>query len=236
MKVPVWGAGSPWQKGWWVQAFFLVWIFTKRFTEKKVCMPNPLGLSMLNHKHPLHCQIRWSHLHHRCLRMEESKRSLQIQTQGFALVVLRATLDEGLRFSVQWNRTILLDESHKLDPWPLDEGPRTKSGKLSLNLHGTISEGNSIGSGQNREFKGEIMIWRTKMQARSKAGSNLRIQFASNKSKLVPKNLDLGPYLKWAVLLNFGFQESNQQNTYITVELLSTRSSQTCLLLEYVFL
>jgi hypothetical protein len=24
------------------------------------------------------------------------------------------------------NRAILLDESHKLDPWPLDEGPRPK--------------------------------------------------------------------------------------------------------------
>jgi hypothetical protein len=63
------------------------------------------------------------------------------------------------------------------------------------------------------------MIWRTKMQARSKAGSNLRIQFDSNTSKLVPRNLDLGPYLKWALLLNFGFQESNQLNTYINVEI-----------------
>jgi hypothetical protein len=80
-------------------------------------------------------------------------------------------------------------------------------------------EGKSICSGQKREFKGEIMIWRTKMQARSKAGSNLRIQFASNKSKLVLRNLDFGPYLKWAVLLNFGFQESNQLSTYITVEI-----------------
>jgi len=36
-------------------------------------------------------------------------------------------------------------ESHKLDPWPLDEGPRPKSGKSRLNLHGTILEGKSIG-------------------------------------------------------------------------------------------
>jgi hypothetical protein len=35
-------------------------------------------------------------------------------------------------------------ESHKLDPWPLDEGPRPKSGKSRLNLHGTILEGKSI--------------------------------------------------------------------------------------------
>jgi hypothetical protein len=33
----------------------------------------------------------------------------------------------------------------KLDPWTLDEGPRPKSGKLRLNLHGTILEGKSIG-------------------------------------------------------------------------------------------
>jgi hypothetical protein len=38
-----------------------------------------------------------------------------------------------------------LDESHKLDPWPLKEGPQPKIGKLRLNLHGTILEGKSIG-------------------------------------------------------------------------------------------
>jgi len=37
-----------------------------------------------------------------------------------------------------------LAESHsKLDPWPL--GPRPKSGKSWLNLHGTILEGKLIG-------------------------------------------------------------------------------------------
>jgi len=30
------------------------------------------------------------------------------------------------------NREILLDESHKLDSHPLDEGPRPKSGKSRL--------------------------------------------------------------------------------------------------------
>ncbi len=34
---------------------------------------------------------------------------------------------------VQWNRAIWLAQSHKLDPWPLDEGPRPKSGKSRLN-------------------------------------------------------------------------------------------------------
>jgi hypothetical protein len=32
------------------------------------------------------------------------------------------------------NKAILLDESHILDPWLLDEGPRPKSGKSRLNL------------------------------------------------------------------------------------------------------
>jgi hypothetical protein len=47
----------------------------------------------------------------------------------------RAILDEGPKF--QWNRTILLAESHKFDSRPLDERPRPKSGKSRLNLHGT---------------------------------------------------------------------------------------------------
>jgi hypothetical protein len=48
-----------------------------------------------------------------------------------------------------------LDESHKLDPLPLDEGPRPKSDKWRLNLHGTILEGKSIGSKPKNEFKKE---------------------------------------------------------------------------------
>ncbi len=40
-----------------------------------------------------------------------------------------------------------------MDPWPLDEGPRPKSGKSWLNLHGTIFEGKSIGSHQKKKKK-----------------------------------------------------------------------------------
>jgi hypothetical protein len=36
-----------------------------------------------------------------------------------------------------------LDERHKLDTSPIDEGPRPKSDKLRLNPHGTILEGKS---------------------------------------------------------------------------------------------
>jgi len=39
---------------------------------------------------------------------------------------------------------MLLDESHKLDPWPLNKGPRPKGVKLKVNLDGTIWEGKSI--------------------------------------------------------------------------------------------
>jgi hypothetical protein len=42
------------------------------------------------------------------------------------------------------NTTILLDESHKLDLWPLDEGERLKSGKSKLNVHGAILEENQF--------------------------------------------------------------------------------------------
>jgi len=62
-----------------------------------------------------------------------------------------------------------LDESHKLDPQPLDEGPRPKGGKSRPNLHGTILEGKSIGSKfkpKKKSSKRELMIRRTKMQAR----------------------------------------------------------------------
>jgi hypothetical protein len=56
-------------------------------------------------------------------------------------ILLRATLDEGPMSRDQWIQTILLVESFKLVPRPLDEGPIPKSGKLRLNLHGTCFEG-----------------------------------------------------------------------------------------------
>jgi len=54
---------------------------------------------------------------------------------------LRATVDEDPKSRDQSNRAVLLDGRYKLDPRPLDEGPRPKSGKSRLNLHGTILEG-----------------------------------------------------------------------------------------------
>jgi hypothetical protein len=54
---------------------------------------------------------------------------------------LRPTLDQGPRTSDQWIQAILLVEIFKLVWSPLDEGPRPKSGKLRLNLHGTCFGG-----------------------------------------------------------------------------------------------
>jgi hypothetical protein len=54
---------------------------------------------------------------------------------------LSVTLDKGPRSRDQWVQAILLVESFKLVPRPLDEGPRPKSGKLRLNLHGTCFGG-----------------------------------------------------------------------------------------------
>jgi hypothetical protein len=41
-----------------------------------------------------------------------------------------------------------LDENHKLNPQPLDEGLRPKSDKSNLNLRGAILEEKSIGLNQ----------------------------------------------------------------------------------------
>jgi hypothetical protein len=48
-----------------------------------------------------------------------------------------------------------LADSHKLDPWSLDEGLRPKSGKPSLNLHDNILEGKSIGYETKGKKKGQ---------------------------------------------------------------------------------
>jgi hypothetical protein len=81
-----------------------------------------------------------------------------------------------------------LDESHKLDQQPLHQDPRPKSGKSRLNLSGTILEEKSIGSDQK-----EIKLIRRAHDLKNqdaKLRPNSRIQFASNKSKLIHTNLD----------------------------------------------
>jgi hypothetical protein len=108
------------------------------------------------------------------------------------------TLDEGLMSRHQWIQAILLVESFKLVPMPLDEGPRPKSGKLRLNLHGTCFGGKSIGSDQKTLLKWELLIWRTKNEARDQGTIQLKdsICFKAKQSKLVPRKLDPGPLPK----------------------------------------
>ncbi len=108
---------------------------------------------------------------------------------------IRAAFNECRRSPVQWNRAILLAESHKSDPLPLDEGPWPKSGKWRLNVHGTILEGNSIGSNPKKDLEESSWFGEPKC----KLGSNSRIQFASNESKLVPSNFHPRPHLKWGL-------------------------------------
>jgi hypothetical protein len=93
-----------------------------------------------------------------------------------------------------------LAESHKLDPHHLyDEGPQPKSGKSRLNLPGTIVEGKPIGldpKAKGAQRRAHDFENQDKSYLRSKARSKSRIQFASNESKLVPRNSDPGPHLK----------------------------------------
>jgi hypothetical protein len=60
----------------------------------------------------------------------------------------------------------LLDESHKLDPWSLDEGPRPKEWQIMDKPTWHHFEGKSLGSTQNKSSKWELIIWRHKVQTR----------------------------------------------------------------------
>jgi hypothetical protein len=109
----------------------------------------------------------------------------------------RATFNEGPRSRVQWNRAILLDEGHKLDPQPLDQGP-SKTQKWQIEAkYSTILEGKSTWFEPTQKRKKSLkMRAHNFKEPRCKLGSNSRIQFTSNESKLVPKNLNPGPHLK----------------------------------------
>jgi hypothetical protein len=72
-----------------------------------------------------------------------------------------------------------LDESHKLDPWTQDQGPRPKSGKSRLKLYAIILERKSIGSHATKKDKKESSRFEEpRGKLGSKARSNSRIQFA----------------------------------------------------------
>jgi hypothetical protein len=88
-------------------------------------------------------------------------------------------------------KQILLVESFKLVPRPLDVGPRPKSGKLRLNLHGTCF-GGKINWFRPKKQCSKESSWfgEPRIRLGTKVQSNSRIQFASNQSKLVPRKLD----------------------------------------------
>jgi hypothetical protein len=90
-----------------------------------------------------------------------------------------------------------LDESHKLDAGPLDEGSRPKSGKFEAKLTWhhfggkinwfkpeKIQEKNSTKKERAHDLKNQDA------RVGSPQSSNSRIQFASNESKLVPRHFE----------------------------------------------
>ncbi len=68
-----------------------------------------------------------------------------------------------------------------------------KSGKLWINLHGTILKGNHLVQPKTRAQNESSLFEDPRCKLGSKVRSNSRVQFASNESKLVPRNLDPGP-------------------------------------------
>jgi hypothetical protein len=74
----------------------------------------------------------------------------------------------------------------------LDKGLRAKSGKLRLNLHGTLLEGKSIGLGPKRTSKDTSQFGEPRCKLGSKVRSNSKIQLASNESKIGSQ--EFGPW------------------------------------------
>jgi len=61
-----------------------------------------------------------------------------------------------------------------LVPRPLDEGPRPKSGKLRLNYMAPVLKGKSLGLQAKAVLKGELLIWRTKNEAKDQGRVQLK--------------------------------------------------------------
>jgi hypothetical protein len=119
--------------------------------------------------------------------------------EQWAIVVIAQPLSFCYKGSeVKWNRSFLLDESRKSGPWPFDEVPRQKSGKLRLKptCHCFGGKIKLVWSTKKRAKKESSWFEEARCKLGSKARSNSRIQFASNESKSVPTNLDPGPVSK----------------------------------------
>jgi hypothetical protein len=72
------------------------------------------------------------------------------------------------------NQAILLVKSFKLVPRPLDKGPRPKVTNRGNTYMAPLLEGTSIGLDQRTVLKGELLIWRTKNQARDQGTVQLK--------------------------------------------------------------
>jgi hypothetical protein len=80
---------------------------------------------------------------------------------------------------------------------PLDEGPRPKSGRLRLKLHGTCFGGKINWLDPKTVLKGELLIWRTKNQARDQDRVQLKDSICFSPNWFLG-NWTLYPRLKWA--------------------------------------
>jgi hypothetical protein len=89
--------------------------------------------------------------------------------------LFRATLDEGPRSRDQWIQTILLVKSFKLVPRPFRQGSKTKKWQIKAKptCHLFWRE-RSTGLDQRTVLKWELLIWRTKNQARDQGTVQLK--------------------------------------------------------------
>jgi hypothetical protein len=86
------------------------------------------------------------------------------QTKRFIVsIILRAILDEGPRSRDQRIQAILLVESFKLVPRPLDEGRRPKKWQIEAKLTWHLCwRENQLVQTKKTVLKGQLLIWRTK--------------------------------------------------------------------------
>ncbi len=85
---------------------------------------------------------------------------------------LKATLDEDPKSGVQWNRAILLNESHKLGPMVFRWGSKTKKWQIKAKptWHHFWGKINWFKPQQKKELKRrELMIWRIETHAKVQA-------------------------------------------------------------------
>jgi len=144
---------------------------------------------------------------------------------------------------VQWNRAILLDESHKLDPMTFRWESKTKKWhiKAKPTWHHFWRE-NQLFWTKTKELKGELMIWRTKMQARVQGKVQLKesnlLQMSPNRSQQfghrTPSKVGLTKHLVFSYPptylphLSFTLQVMKQENPCQLSWSSSTAESQWC--------